>query len=380
MSKPRSYLNPDLTVLADNKCPWNLPETRRDGFRNLHRKQRYSVSFRSDYIFELTKDIDPRIGSRNDVQRLTNTQHFCAMAVIKDQTLVFEAYAPDFPDEHLHTIMSVTKLLTNLIIGQLVGEGLIDLSKTVDEYLPEIGSGYASATIKQVLDMDLENNYTENYSDPHASIFASEVSYGCRLPADDAPELTMKEFLCSIQAVGETLDNNTGATRYKTANSDILGWIAERVGGRPLRDWVLDIVEATGVEGVWNMQTDRSGFPILGGGTSLTVRDLARFGQLFCRYGKGVNGRQVGDADFIEKTRKEPRHKLIPPMDFCRYSNQTATNGVWLGHAGYGGQFLLANPDTGVSVAFFSVLETKNAIFPEYQAELIRMMESVAEI
>ena len=33
----KSELNPSLVVLNDNKPKWYLPETRRDGYRNLHK-------------------------------------------------------------------------------------------------------------------------------------------------------------------------------------------------------------------------------------------------------------------------------------------------------------------------------------------------------
>ena len=70
----------------------------------------------------------------------------------------------------------------------------------------------------------------------------------------------------------------------------------------------------------------------------------------------------------------------IAPRDWLRYSNQMATDGQSLGHGGYGGQYMLANPDTGVVVAFFSVLENADAIDLTYSAEVIRMAEEVTRV
>ena len=36
-----SELNPNLVILKGNKAKWYLPETRRDGYRNLHKINRY---------------------------------------------------------------------------------------------------------------------------------------------------------------------------------------------------------------------------------------------------------------------------------------------------------------------------------------------------
>jgi len=43
----------------------------------------------------------------------------------------------------------------NLVVGQLVEQGVLDLSRSIAHYIPEIGSGYAGATLQQVLNMDV---------------------------------------------------------------------------------------------------------------------------------------------------------------------------------------------------------------------------------
>jgi CubicO group peptidase (beta-lactamase class C family) len=93
----------------------------------------------------------------------------------------------------------------------------------------------------------------------------------------------------------------------------------------------------------------------------------------------GADGNQIGNKEYIENTRKNPGPKNLPPKDFYNYSNQTMTNGTWLGHGGYGGQFMLANPDTGISVSFFSVLQNKDALDLDYSVDIVKMMEKIAE-
>ncbi len=82
-----THPNPDLVARDGEKPAFHKPENRRNGFQNIHLIQRYSLSFRSDHVLSLTRDIDPRIGQRDDVRRLIQTNEFSAMAVIKDQTL-----------------------------------------------------------------------------------------------------------------------------------------------------------------------------------------------------------------------------------------------------------------------------------------------------
>ena len=182
-------LNPALETVGDHKAFWNSPDFRRWGFHNLHRNARYAMSLRADCVLDLEKCLDRRIGDMSEVRRLTGSNIFSAMVVLRGEKVLHEAYAADFGPDCPHSVMSISKTHLNLIIGGLVAEGIVDLSSTVDNYLPDIGSGYAGATIQQVLNMDVVNDYSEDYRDSFASSYAHEVSMGWRLPVDIACRL-----------------------------------------------------------------------------------------------------------------------------------------------------------------------------------------------
>ncbi|MBT4890321.1 MAG: serine hydrolase [Rhodospirillales bacterium] len=369
--------NPDLMTVGDHKAFWNSPDARRLGFHNLHKNTRYSMSLRADEVLDLEKRIDRRIDDMQEVRHLTGTNIFSAMVVLRGQHVLYEKYADDFGPDCPHSIMSITKTHMNLIIGSLVADGLIDLNRTVDAYLPDIGTGYAKATIQQVLNMDVVNDYTEDYSDPYASSYKHEVSMGWRLPIGDEVDETQGEFLKKVSSNNTT--NSSGVALYKSANTDILGMVAEHASGRTLRSFLAEIVEAAGLEYALHISTDRDGGPWMSGGGSLTARDLARYGSLFVRRGVGVNGRQVGNADFIEATLKQGV-TMANPRDWIKYSNQTNTNGRWMGHGGYGGQYMLADLESGVVGVFYSVLENSSAHDADYSTEFIRMLEAIAKL
>ena len=48
------------------------------------------------------------------------------------------------------------------------------------EYFPDIGSGYAEATLQQVLDMDVSNDFSFDFDDPAAHIHQYEISAGLK--------------------------------------------------------------------------------------------------------------------------------------------------------------------------------------------------------
>ena len=55
MTRIISYKNPELATVKDNKAVWNLPKTRRHGYRNLHKINRYGLFLRSDLVLKLKK-------------------------------------------------------------------------------------------------------------------------------------------------------------------------------------------------------------------------------------------------------------------------------------------------------------------------------------
>jgi CubicO group peptidase (beta-lactamase class C family) len=368
--------NSDLVTGFDNKADWNTPDKRRRGFHNLHTTARYSLSFRAPSVLPLRKDIDWKISRFPGVEQILEVDHFSAFCVVRGDRVIYERYAPDFGVDRTHGIQSITKMTLNLMLGRLVADGLIDMEKTMGSYLPELGSGYAEASVRNTADMNIVNDFSEDYTDPKTGSYVMETSMGWRLPPEGTPEPTIRSFVASV--TGDHLENRSGSMLYKSTNSDALGWLIERVSGRSLRDWLIEIVEASGIAGCCHMTCDREGIPLIDGGGCLTARDLARIGLLFARGGEGVDGCRVGDPDFIEDTRRNPGPPVPAPRDFIRYSRQTMTDGTWLGHGGYGGQFMLANPDTDTSVVYFSVLENKDAYDPDFYAPLIQTMGEVA--
>jgi CubicO group peptidase (beta-lactamase class C family) len=371
-------VNPDLVVAEGGRTQWNRPETRRWGFHNLHRISRYGLSLRSRDVLVLRRDIDRRIAELDAVRRMTSTTIFSGLAVVRGNTLLYEHYAPDFGPDRLHSIQSITKTTINLIYGQLVAGGQIDLEAKVGDHLPEIGSGYAGASLRDVLDMNVANDYSEDYEDPASAVFDHETAMGWRLPAPGAAEITNRGFVCGIES--DDIVNHGPEILYKSANSDVLAWIAERLTGRPLRDQLIDIIEAAGLEHSFHISTDREGMPILDGGASMTARDLARYGQIFVRGGLGINGEAVGSATFIDEARTAEAKHFPAPRDWLRYCLHLQTTGRWVGHGGYGGQYLLADPESGVSVAFFSVLEDESGYDQQYIGDSILMCQEIAEL
>tara|TARA_B100001113_G_scaffold120636_1_gene98585 strand:- start:7364 stop:8527 length:1164 start_codon:yes stop_codon:yes gene_type:complete len=378
--KLKSEANPSLVVLRDNKPKWYLPESRREGYRNLHKINRYGLLHRSDLVLKLNKKHNKKIENIPSVKKVISHKYFCSLLVGKDQEILFEKYASDFTEKTPQTIMSITKMFVNIFIGELLEKKLIDLNKKISHYLPNIGSGYASATVQDVLDMNIVNSYSEDYTDPYTSSFMHEPVCGWRLPSDLNDKMGQEEFLNSIQAnEKKDLTNSTEFSHYKSANTDVIGVLIEKVSGKKLNQWILDSVEAAGLEDALYMGTDRFGMPWISGGGCLISRDFLRFGLLFSRRGIGVGNRKVGSYEFFNQTLKNKGTKYmeLAKDKFLYYSNSTMKLGDWIGHSGLGGQFLAINLKNGITASYFSVIDTPSGTDENYKRDMINMMDEI---
>ena len=377
MTKIISYKNPELATVKDNKAVWNLPKTRRHGYRNLHKINRYGLFLRSDLVLKLKKKYKNTIYKKSLVKKITKQKSFCSLIVGNKQNIYFEKYAKDFPKNQPQTIMSITKMFVNLFVGELLNNKSINLDKKVSYYLPKIGSGYANAKVQDVLNMNVINAYTEDYTKAYSSSFLHEPVGGWRLPKNGDKHLSQEDYLNTIKSKkNRNLINKSNLAFYKSANTDVVGLIVEKISGKPLRHWMLKAVEAAGFEEGIYIASDRYGMPWMSGGGCLITRDFLRMGLLFARKGKGVGNRKIGSASFLNQTVKNvgPKYMNLSENKYLYYSNSTMVSGNMIGHSGYGGQFLAVNLKTGNVAAFFSVLETKSATKESYKVDMINML------
>ena len=146
--------------------------------------------------------------------------------------------------------------MNHLLLGRLVEQGRVGLDDTVRDHLPEIGSGYADATLRDVFDMNVANDYSEDYADIETTASLHEAVMGWRLPGAGEDDVTNRDFVCRIES--DDIVNHAPTPLYKSANADVLAWVAERVSGRSLHAQLIDIVEAAGLEHTFHVSTDRA--------------------------------------------------------------------------------------------------------------------------
>ncbi|MCX8500462.1 MAG: serine hydrolase [Alphaproteobacteria bacterium] len=375
---PPSFPNSDLLVKGDHKPRWNQPYNRRHSFQNFAAVPRYNLSFRAAQVMALYPAEDQRIGQLPRVQQLVEHPFFSGLCVINGNRILFERYARDFDASQLHSIQSVTKSMVHLLMGPLVESGQVKLDALLTDYVPEVAKGYRNATVQQTLNMDVENDYNENFDDPNSLYYQHEAAIGWRLPPDPEREESNQQFLSRVEH--NHLTSPTDMVKYKSSNTDSLAWLIERVSGKPLRNHLADIIDAAGIESRLVMSCDREGYPLMDGGGCFTLRDLARYGTIFTRGGVGVNGHPIGSRWWLEKTLKGGIQWSKEDGEFYRYSNQMETDGRAIAHAGYCGQYLYADLTSGTVVAHFSVSDQVDGFAYDHFSNIWEMMAEVTRL
>ncbi len=120
--------------------------------------------------------------------------------VLRQGRIVTEHYAAALTPLRPHIVFSVSKSITGTLAGLLVERGQLDPSLLVSHYLPETkGSAYGDATVRQVLDMTVAIDFTEDYLDPKGDFNRYRRASGWNPSTDPAGDGDLRSFLASTR-------------------------------------------------------------------------------------------------------------------------------------------------------------------------------------
>lgn len=261
----------------------------------------------------LRDDIDGVAFTTVEGEQTTWAQSLEAMftdgiVVLHRGAIVYETYRGALSAELPHIAFSMSKSFVGLLAAMLAHEGKIDPAAPVARYVPELeGSAFADASVQQVMDMTVGVKYSENYTDPEAEVRTYGIAAGYGKPPQgyDGPR-SIVDFLRTLKKQGE----HGEAFAYKTCNTEVLAWIVQRVTGKPMAQLISErIWQKIGAEEDANIIVDPAGMAACGGGMSIALRDLARFGEMM-RKGGRFNGQQIAPEAVVADIAKgaEPAH------------------------------------------------------------------------
>lgn len=237
-------------------------------------------------------------GEEWTVGRMLPATHTDGFLVLQRGRIVAESYAAGQRPETPHIVFSVSKSVTGSLAGVLVERGQLDPDAPVTSYIPEAaGSAYGDCTVRHVLDMSVSIDFVEDYLDTTGDFARYRVATAWNpLPAG-AETLDLRRFLVTLKRAAAPHGREF---HYVSPNSDLLGWILERASGEPYAELLSNALwRPMGAEFDAYVTVDRMGAPRSAGGVCVTLRDLARFGELM-RQGGAVGGRQVLPRSWID--------------------------------------------------------------------------------
>ena len=228
---------------------------------------------------------DGSAGTVGDVLADTYTD---AYVILQDGELVTEWYGPLGSPERTHALMSVSKSVLGCVAAVLIDRGLLDAERPITDYVPELAaSGYAGATVRHVLDMRSGVRFLEEYTNPQADIRQLDEWIGWQPGQDDGEPRGLHRYLANLPAEAP----HGSRFLYRSAESDVLGWVCERAAGQPMAELMSALVWAPmGAEHDADLLHDGLGDAVHDGGLCATARDVARFGQLLLDGGAVPDG------------------------------------------------------------------------------------------
>lgn len=287
------------------------------------------------------------------------------MIILHKGKIVYEKYFGGLTPDGQHAAMSVSKSFTGTLGAILLAEGALDPDKLVTDYIPELaGSGYAGATVRNVMDMTTAVKYSEDYDDPNAEIWQYSASGNVFRPADYTGPKNYYEYLKTVKK----LDNmeHGEAFGYKTINTELLGWIISRVTGKSIAALVSErIWKPMGAHYNGYYQVDPAGITFAGGGFSLNLKDMAMFGEMIRCNGR-LNGRQVipeAAARDIRSGGSNPESQAaFAKSDYTRLKGWSYRDMWWITNNEHGsfmargvyGQAIYIDPEAEMVIARFS--------------------------
>ena len=215
------------------------------------------------------------------------TSHADSLCIMRQGQIIAEWNAAYCDPTRPHLIFSISKSITGLLAGILIGQGKLTADDPVIKHVPEVaGSAFADASLRNLLDMQTSLDFAEDYLDPTGAYDRYRRSMLWNPDRADDPVPDMLSFFTTLKK-GTNAHGSHHA--YQTPAAEMAGIVLERAAGIRLPDLFTDLLwKPMNAHADAFITVDRIGTCRAGGGMSVTTRDLARLGELVRQNGAGI--------------------------------------------------------------------------------------------
>lgn len=214
--------------------------------------------------------------------------------VIRNDTVIYQKFAPGYSDTTLTTLFSVAKTMVSMMVGEALAEGKIkSLDDRLVQYVPElkVNPAFDHITLKNLLDMKSGLEFKDVYGGIIAAFLSDEAKY---YYTDD-----IKKELIKTKAV-----NPPGTVwKYKSIDAFLLTWALENATGKKAAAYFQNKIwkkigtaypASFGLDHVNGLANTASRF-------QCTATDLAKLGRLYLNKGKYKDD-QVIPVDWVNQS------------------------------------------------------------------------------
>lgn len=283
------------------------------------------------------------------------SEHSTAMGVVilHQGKIVYEHY-PRMQSYEKPIYWSVAKVLPATLVRMYEEQGLIDVSRPIKFYLPElIDSDIAGVSVRNILDMATGLDCQDEYDNRQSCYYQYSMAIGDGFRDAESPD-NPYDFLKTLRVSRHAEQGKQFS--YSGMNTFVLAWLIEKLTGEPFQDTLTrEIWQVIGAEADASYLAYRYGIPLTHGGFLSNMRDLARFGLLFTPSYGAVSDRKIISDQHLSFLLNSPNADLVRKDGSHNiYQWDYVDKQGFLFKGGWGGQGLLVNPLLDLVVVFTS--------------------------
>ena len=239
------------------------------------------------------------------------------LLVLKDDTILFEAYQYARTDRHRFLSQSMAKTVTAMLVGIAVADGKIaSIDDPVERYVPALaGREYGGTSLRALLHMSSGVAYLEDYSGNDDN---AKLGRGLARVSPGGQAAVVAQF-------NERTAPPLTRFHYASVETEILGLVLAQATGTPPAQYLGEkIWRHIGAEDDAFWQIDAGGQEMTYCCIGAVLRDYARLGRLLAHDGNW-NGRQLIPRQWVIEATTLPDDKpfLAPAPRRFGYGYQT---------------------------------------------------------
>ena len=293
------------------------------------------IASKDSKAWPLHKDYN-KIPATKKLIKLHKSQGTVAYVIIKNDSLIYEAYYDNYSENSKSNSFSMAKSYVCGLLGKAIMEGYIEnLEQPVGDFFPQYSEGLSSkVTVGDLASMASGSSWKENYYWPIN--ITAKAYYG--------KELEETIFgVSTVKTPGQSFE-------YSSGDTQLLAMVIEKATGKKLYDYLSEslwIPLESENDALWQVDSEANDLVKAYCCIASNAKDFARLGKLYKDFGRW-KGAQILDSAFVAKSIK-PRFEDSPQYGYGFWLKAQNDNSFFM-MEGHLGQCVIVSPSDNLIV------------------------------